>query len=578
MSEPVRLVIWDLDETFWKGTLTEGGMEILPENCAIVIELAKRGIVSSICSKNDFEPVQKILQDCGIWDYFVMPSIDWQPKGPRVRDLIEDLQLRQPSAIFIDDNPLNLQEAQRFAPEIQISGTEIISRMLKHPSFVGKDDGELTRLNQYKLLGLRKRAQASASENIDEFLRDSNIRVEINYDVLSNLERALELIKRTNQLNFTKTSLPDNPDEARQALRRSLNEHHVHAGLIRVVDRYGDHGYCGIYVTQRMQKDLLHFCFSCRILGMGIETWIYRWLGRPNLNVRGEVRSDVHNDARSLDWIQFRDVTADEEKQIKSPLSKFVRVGARGGCDLEAMIHYFQPHVQNIRGEYATARDWWQVRRDHSMLLRYAIGGASESVLHVYSLLGYEPEDLQTTYGEKLDGPSLWLFSFIVEPTIGFYRHRESGILVPLQAPGLSPDKDARGLTVDDLDEQARNERSEKLLSILTDEFDFQGTISEGQFKENLTAILDAAPPDTEVALVLSSDKGFNPAGGNVYDFDRGRVLNKWMREVAVRYPFVYFLDMPSMVDDISEMEGQFHYPRIVYYRAFREIERRYAV
>ena len=26
-AEKVRLVIWDLDETFWRGTLTEGGIE-----------------------------------------------------------------------------------------------------------------------------------------------------------------------------------------------------------------------------------------------------------------------------------------------------------------------------------------------------------------------------------------------------------------------------------------------------------------------------------------------------------------------------------------------------------------------
>jgi hypothetical protein len=30
-AEPVRLVIWDLDETFWKGTLTEGGITFSPE-------------------------------------------------------------------------------------------------------------------------------------------------------------------------------------------------------------------------------------------------------------------------------------------------------------------------------------------------------------------------------------------------------------------------------------------------------------------------------------------------------------------------------------------------------------------
>lgn len=53
MTEPIRLVIWDLDETFWRGTLTEGGIsEYVREHHDTVIELARRGI-TSICSKND---------------------------------------------------------------------------------------------------------------------------------------------------------------------------------------------------------------------------------------------------------------------------------------------------------------------------------------------------------------------------------------------------------------------------------------------------------------------------------------------------------------------------------------------
>ncbi len=55
--EPVRLVIWDLDETLWKGTLAEGPIRQIPENQAVVKELARRGIVSAICSRNDFESV-----------------------------------------------------------------------------------------------------------------------------------------------------------------------------------------------------------------------------------------------------------------------------------------------------------------------------------------------------------------------------------------------------------------------------------------------------------------------------------------------------------------------------------------
>jgi len=55
MPEPIRLVIWDLDETFWKGTLTEGGITYRQDTHDIVTTLAQRGILSAICSKNDFE-------------------------------------------------------------------------------------------------------------------------------------------------------------------------------------------------------------------------------------------------------------------------------------------------------------------------------------------------------------------------------------------------------------------------------------------------------------------------------------------------------------------------------------------
>lgn len=91
MSEAVRLVVWDLDETFWNGTIVEGGIEYRQECHDAVIELARRGIMSSICSKNDFETVRAILVEKGIWDYFIFPSIAWEPKGPRLAALVEEI-------------------------------------------------------------------------------------------------------------------------------------------------------------------------------------------------------------------------------------------------------------------------------------------------------------------------------------------------------------------------------------------------------------------------------------------------------------------------------------------------------
>jgi len=223
MVEPIRLVVWDLDETFWRGTLTEGGIAWRDDCQEIVIELARRGVMSSICSKNDFESVKALLTERGIWDYFIFPSIDWSPKGHRIKQIVDGVQLRPETVLLIDDNHLNLEEAKFFVPGIQVASDAIIPSILSDPLFVGKDDRALTRLGQYKVLERRKADEEREREvagDIIGFLRNSDIRVRIENDVEAHLDRAIELINRTNQLNFIKRRLPENLNAARRRLEK----------------------------------------------------------------------------------------------------------------------------------------------------------------------------------------------------------------------------------------------------------------------------------------------------------------------------------------------------------------------
>jgi predicted enzyme involved in methoxymalonyl-ACP biosynthesis len=87
MAEAVRLIVWDMDESFWRGTLSEGGVTWRDDTHAIVVELARRGIMSSICSKNDFDAARAVLAEHGAWDYFIFPSIDWSPTPTQPLDL-----------------------------------------------------------------------------------------------------------------------------------------------------------------------------------------------------------------------------------------------------------------------------------------------------------------------------------------------------------------------------------------------------------------------------------------------------------------------------------------------------------
>src|ERR1041384_7260057 len=80
IDNDVKMVIWDLDDTFWNGTLAEGGIEFIESNAEIVRALAGRGIISSIASKNHHEAARDVLERAGVWDYFVFPSISFDPK------------------------------------------------------------------------------------------------------------------------------------------------------------------------------------------------------------------------------------------------------------------------------------------------------------------------------------------------------------------------------------------------------------------------------------------------------------------------------------------------------------------
>src|SRR5665213_1477571 len=193
MPEAVRLVIWDLDDVLWKGTLTEGGIEYDDSVHRAVIELTQRGIMNSVCSNNNYEQVKALLVEKGLWDYFVVPSIAWQPKGPRLQAIIDAVQLRPETILFIDDNPMNRAEAQHFAPGIQVSDEHILPDILSNPLLRGKDDRGLTRLRQYKILERRQSEERLAGVDRIGFLRASDIRVSIDYDIEANIDRAIEL-------------------------------------------------------------------------------------------------------------------------------------------------------------------------------------------------------------------------------------------------------------------------------------------------------------------------------------------------------------------------------------------------
>ena len=204
-ASKIKLVIWDLDETFWKGTLSDNDINLtpIPMNIEIIKKFTDRGIINTVCSKNDKVDAERKLEELGVKDYFVFNSINWDPKGNRIKSTLASMALRPQNVLFIDDNNSNLGEVEFVMPEIMVASPDIISELYKIVDELGKDDFEHSRLEQYKVLE-KKRDDAEEYESNTDFLRQSNILIQ--YDDLNEdaIPRIAELIQRSNQLNFTK--------------------------------------------------------------------------------------------------------------------------------------------------------------------------------------------------------------------------------------------------------------------------------------------------------------------------------------------------------------------------------------
>ena len=66
IKQEIKLVIWDMDETFLKGTISESKITTIDENIDIIKKLTARGIINSICSKNEKNDVKNQLIQAGI--------------------------------------------------------------------------------------------------------------------------------------------------------------------------------------------------------------------------------------------------------------------------------------------------------------------------------------------------------------------------------------------------------------------------------------------------------------------------------------------------------------------------------
>lgn len=576
-AEAVRLVIWDLDETFWTGTLAETGQaEIIPYHCKIVEDLVGRGIMNSICSKNDLAAVRNVLESAGLWDKFIFPSVDWSAKGPRIKALIEQIKLRPASVLFIDDNPGNLAEVAALIPGIQVANEKIIPELLLDSRLQGAPDLNFERLSHYKILEHRQRdLQVVSGDNI-EFLKQSGISITFEYDIEGNIDRAIELINRTNQLNYTKRRLSEDTETARKELREAVSGYDVRAALIRLRDRYGDYGYCGIYIIAAFE--LTHFAFSCRILGMGVERWVYRYLGQPRISVKEPVANRLWQ-PEMVDWIKL-DSDSPAIRGATSAKIAIPELRLRGGCHLEPIAHYFQPYTSKMVRETNDTIGHLFFRADCSAnLLQYP--RFRDDLNGELKELDLSATVFETGLFEPIETGGIIILSFWGDAYVENLRHRVKRYYMPNNfADGLWEARIWDAEHIEKMRQQGTlsSEVAVKLgalVPVRAGLFQSEPALSGLHACQNLEEILEKLPENAVVFVVMPSEYDLTTDGLKVHS--EIRKYNYEVRKLSEQYRHVHFLYTDDYVNSASQRQLRFlHFNRQVYYNMFEDIMAKY--
>ena len=552
----LKLVIWDLDDTFWKGTLSEGPISFIEKNVSIVHSLDDHGIVNTICSKNDMKPVLDELRKIGLEDVFVFKSIDWTPKGPRIAKLIKDMGLRPVNCLFIDDNPINCYEALHYSKDLNVSSPQVLPELEDYLANSVVSDPEHQRRKRYQILEAKQKAKEEYSDNLD-FLYDSDTRVEIHHDCLAKIDRIEELVKRTNQLNFTKIR------STREELEKICADTDIDTGYVTVSDRFGEYGVVGFYAVKN--GECLHFLFSCRTIGQGVEQYVYAELGHPRLTIVGDVVGTL-NSGPAPKWINQ---TLVHPNSITSKTNMSGKIILKGGCDLKVMSEYL--NTSNVIEEftYVAQDNKWIEHQNHSInYLQWHSLSQEQRTILVSECVFNDINMFDTRMYD--DNVSILFLSTMIEPNLGVYRRKRDGFRIAF-GEYLYPltDKNNWDAYVNGTIFDAGNSFNYEWLERFSDRYVFEGQLDIEQIINNAKVALQLIPASTVVCYLLGSETPFLKNTQPAYN-DRHLIykkLNERYRELAQQDTRVRIIDFNEFIHSQEDFTNNInHFQRRVYY------------
>jgi FkbH-like protein len=284
-----KCLVLDLDNTIWGGVIGDDGLEgiKLGQGSAIgeahvelqryALELRDRGVILSICSKNDEANArlpfrghpEMILKEDHIAAFFA----NWSDKASNLRDIAATLNIGTDALVFLDDSPAERAIIRRELPEVAVpeigpEPADYIAAIARAGWFeaVAFSDEDRQRPGFYQSNLERRQAQGAVT-NMADYLFSLEMKATLQPFDPVNRSRIAQLVNKSNQFNLT----------TRRYTEAEIASFENAAGKftlqVRLVDRFGDNGMISVVIFDKAPEvwSCDTWLMSCRVLGRRVE-------------------------------------------------------------------------------------------------------------------------------------------------------------------------------------------------------------------------------------------------------------------------------------------------------------------
>lgn len=284
--ESKKVLVTDFDNVLWKGVIGEDGIDGI--NCSqegagyphyfyqsYLRKLKQEGVLIAGVTRNDEEtahsPFKNELTLIKNED-FVSIIASYNAKSAQIESLSKALNLPLTSFVFIDDNPIEIEEVKIQLPEVTCllfpKKTEELIHLVNsiqlkfHEKHLTDDDHSRTEMYRARNVGNLTNNKQGA--DLTDYLQSLEMAVSYSKCHKNNYQRALQLINKTNQFNLNGKRIQESE------LVKVLENKDTSLYTFSLNDKYGEHGQVCCALIQN-KSQITHLVLSCRVFQRKLE-------------------------------------------------------------------------------------------------------------------------------------------------------------------------------------------------------------------------------------------------------------------------------------------------------------------